>query len=214
MTVPRKVSSSLTAADVMTTNVVTVRQDLPAAEAVQILRSKSISGLPVVDDEERCVGVFSTADFSRLAESYAEPHAPPVPCPFQQRHRRVDGSDVTICTLTPGMCLMQRTDEEAGTTRTVCCNPHEIVCDWTTLQPEITPADPVERWMTVDPITVPATADIHECAQRMLNAHIHRLIVVDEDHRVVGVISSTDLLTALVGHSKPRAETSKVLPTC
>jgi len=32
----------------------------------------------------------------------------------------------------------------------------------------------------------------------MLDAHIHRIIVVDEDQHPVGVISSTDMLAAIV----------------
>jgi CBS domain-containing protein len=197
MTAIQQLAVSLTAADLMTRDVVTVHQSLPAAEAVQILLSKSISGVPVVDDDNHCVGVFTHADFGRLAQACSEPHAPPVSCPFQLRHRRTDGRDVVFCTLATGQCPVQRTEVEDGVSRTVCSDPHEIVCDWTTLQPTCKPTDPVHRWMTVDPITVDSMATIPECAARMLRARIHRLIVVDDEQRIVGILTSTDLLTAL-----------------
>ena len=201
MTLATWPNTTLVASDLMTRAVVTVRQDLSVADAVQVLISHSISGVPVVDDQDRCVGVFSTADFARLAHTSQDPHAPPVPCPFQLRHRRADGQDVILCTLAPGMCPLQRTEDEGGTRRHVCSDPHEIVVEWTTLQPAFKPADPVQRWMTADPITVDSTATIPECAARMLQARIHRLIVVDEERHVRGLLSSTDILKAVAEHA-------------
>jgi CBS domain-containing protein len=48
--------------DVMTTDVVTVRPDLPIKEAAGLLARCSISGVPVVDEAGEVVGVFSEAD--------------------------------------------------------------------------------------------------------------------------------------------------------
>ena len=70
-----KPPAPLTAADLMTRDVVTVPQQLPAADAAQVLLARSISGVPVVDDRGRCVGVFSATDFARLAETGFRPEA-------------------------------------------------------------------------------------------------------------------------------------------
>jgi CBS domain-containing protein len=50
--------------------------------------------------------------------------------------------------------------------------------------------------MTHHPLTVPPEAEVREAAQQMLYADIHRLFVV-EGERVVGVISTTDVMRAV-----------------
>jgi CBS domain-containing protein len=55
----------------------------------------------------------------------------------------------------------------------------------------------VADYMTKDPVTVPPQTTIRELARMMTDAHIHRVIVVDEDQRPIGVVSSTDILSAV-----------------
>jgi len=50
--------------------------------------------------------------------------------------------------------------------------------------------------MTLHPLTVSCDAEVREAAQQMLYADIHRLFVVDGE-RVVGVISTTDIMRAV-----------------
>jgi CBS domain-containing protein len=52
-------------------------------------------------------------------------------------------------------------------------------------------------FMTADPVTVEATAPVTELARKMIDAHIHRVIIVDEEGHPVGVVSSTDILAAV-----------------
>lgn len=92
---------------------------------------------------------------------------------------------------------MQIPEKEEAEVRQVCQAPHESVVEWQALQPDLSPDDPVSRWMSADPITVTSSAMLTECANRMANARIHRLIVVDNDLRVVGRISSMNLLKAM-----------------
>jgi CBS domain-containing protein len=49
-------------ADVMTRNPVTVRPDTPLNQVIAILAQQQISGLPVLDQADRLVGVISEAD--------------------------------------------------------------------------------------------------------------------------------------------------------
>ena len=53
---------SKTVADVMTHNPIVVRPETPLQEAVQIIAERRISGLPVVDDAEKLVGIISETD--------------------------------------------------------------------------------------------------------------------------------------------------------
>lgn len=50
--------------------------------------------------------------------------------------------------------------------------------------------------MTLHPLTVSPDTDIKEAAQQMLYAEVHRLFVVNGE-RVVGVISTTDIMRAV-----------------
>ena len=50
--------------------------------------------------------------------------------------------------------------------------------------------------MTPHPLTVLPDVDVREAAQQMLYADIHRLFVVDSE-RVVGVLSTTDIVRAV-----------------
>jgi CBS-domain-containing membrane protein len=59
------------------------------------------------------------------------------------------------------------------------------------------PEDSVGQYMTANPVTVTPDVSIVALAQMMLDAHIHRIIVVNEEHRPVGIVSSTDVLAAV-----------------
>ncbi|ADI63072.1 CBS domain-containing protein [Trichormus azollae] len=51
-----------TVADVMSSNPILVRPETPLKEAIQILAEKRISGLPVIDDAGKVVGIISETD--------------------------------------------------------------------------------------------------------------------------------------------------------
>ena len=56
----------------------------------------------------------------------------------------------------------------------------------------------VESYMTKDPVLVTAGVKVGELARMMMDAHIHRLIVVDRvSGRPIGVVSSMDILAAV-----------------
>ncbi|HEU5041334.1 MAG TPA: CBS domain-containing protein [Gemmatimonadales bacterium] len=54
----------------------------------------------------------------------------------------------------------------------------------------------VQEIMTRRPYTIAPTAGVHEAAQQMLYADVHRLFVTQGD-TVVGVISTTDIVRAV-----------------
>jgi len=56
----------------------------------------------------------------------------------------------------------------------------------------------VEEFMTKDPVLVPPGTSIGELARMMMDAHIHRIIVVDmTTNRPLGIVSSMDILAAV-----------------
>lgn len=58
-----RLSRAVTAREIMTREVVSVRPDTPLAEVAAAMGSRGISGVPVVDDAGRVVGVISEKDF-------------------------------------------------------------------------------------------------------------------------------------------------------
>ena len=58
----RRLRGKLTVRDVMTEKVIAVREDASLKEVVSILSEKGISGLPVVDVQNRVIGIVTEAD--------------------------------------------------------------------------------------------------------------------------------------------------------
>jgi CBS domain-containing protein len=72
-----------------------------------------------------------------------------------------------------------------------------LVCEWEVGHLEALPADAVRCCMTTDPVTASLETSITELARMMMEAHIHRVVVVDDKRRPIGVVSSTDVLAAV-----------------
>jgi len=62
---------------------------------------------------------------------------------------------------------------------------------------EMAPADQVGEHMTTDLVTADPTTPIRQLTRMMLDADIHRVIVVDDQRRPIGIVSSTDVLAAI-----------------
>jgi CBS domain-containing protein len=56
----------------------------------------------------------------------------------------------------------------------------------------------VRHLMTTPPVTVHVGTSLARAAQLMVTRHIHRLVVVDDEDSPIGVVSSLDLLRALL----------------
>jgi CBS domain-containing protein len=73
----------------------------------------------------------------------------------------------------------------------------ERVCEWQVPSGRTSSPDEVRSYMTHDPVTVEPGASVAHLARMMLDAHIHRVVVVDEEKRPIGIVSSTDILAAV-----------------
>jgi CBS domain-containing protein len=69
--------------------------------------------------------------------------------------------------------------------------------DWQKVTKDL-PRSAVRRYMTTDIVTVRPEATLPELAQTMVDACIHRVIVVDELRKPIGVVTSMDILAAIV----------------
>jgi acetoin utilization protein AcuB/CBS domain-containing protein len=57
---------------------------------------------------------------------------------------------------------------------------------------------PVEKVMTANVLTISPEADLTEAAKLMLENKIHSLPVVDEERKIVGIITESDLFLMVV----------------
>jgi CBS domain-containing protein len=140
--------SGMTVAHLMTRDVVTVKKDTPLEEAARRLTGLRISGMPVVDDQDKVIGVIGELDIMSVlsGKSRASRPAPP---------------------------------HHGGTS------------------PMRKEGDQVGHVMSTPAITIKKTVDVRDAA-RVLDSHrIKRLPVVDDEGKLIGVISRADIVRAM-----------------
>lgn len=109
--------------DVMTTDVATVRESTPYREIVDLMASRHISAVPVVDDFRRVVGVISEADLLYKVELIGEPHerrifegrrrhAARVKADATLAHELMTAPAVTVLSGTPLVAAAKQMDRE------------------------------------------------------------------------------------------------------
>jgi CBS-domain-containing membrane protein len=150
--------------DVMTTDVVTAGRDQSLKEIARLMYDHRVSGLPIVDEDRRLVGIVSEADLLR--------------------------SEATG----------QRTE------------PRSLFLEWL-LHPRR-----LEEWerrgrvvragdvMVTDVATVGPDTTLGEATRILLRHGVKRLPVVDEESRVVGIVSRQDLLSPFLTEEPVRPD--------
>jgi CBS-domain-containing membrane protein len=137
---------------VMTTDVVRAEYGTPFKEVARLLATHRISGLPVVDEDDRVIGVLSETDLMM--------HQATTPDPYEPRNR------ARLAELTPGAKRLAA----KGRARTA------------------------GRLMTAPAVTVHADDTIVRAARTMAQKHVERLPVLDQEDRLVGIVTRRDLL--------------------
>lgn len=147
------VRALFTARDVMSTPPITVPASAGVREVATLLDENEISGAPVVDDQERPIGVVSRTDLLRLLIEGGPGRRP----------------DATFLDLI------------------AADSPSELSVD-------VEEMGTAEEFMSPEPVTVALDASLAEIARKMADERVHRVIVVDGDRRVVGVVTTLDVL--------------------
>ena len=146
----QRVSRQILVRDVMTKNVIKIREDADFNEVATLLSEHRISGLPVVDGQDRVMGMITEADVLAMAG-------------MKKGHVFKD-----IITHILGEPLSGQ--KESKRLRDV---------------------------MTSPAITTGPESDIREIALTLDEKRIKRLPVVDEQGRLIGVISRADIVRAI-----------------
>ena len=141
--------------DVMTREVITVEKYEAVMDVASILAEKNISGLPVVDKENKVIGIITQADILSMVGVRKE-HT------FKDLLKHMFGEPL----------------------------------------PERKAGDVVADIMATPAITIEPDAHIAEATRMMDEKRIRRLLVVDEQNTLLGIISRADILKSVLRNLK------------
>jgi CBS domain-containing protein len=140
--------------EIMTRDVATVGPEAPVTTVARILRKKAISGMPVVDDDGRVIGIITEVD---LIARHARPHFP------------------AYFAFLDGIIYLESTKRYHESMRHIL-------------------ATTAGELMTSPAQTVDPEMDVQDLATFMVEERVNPVPVVDKDHRLVGIVSHTDVL--------------------
>lgn len=161
------------AAEVMIRDVSTLAADQSLADAVGMFLEEEISGAPVVDPAGACVGVLSVSDVLGADQQVDQEKKAIAESPFWS-------SDLAL----PASIYLEKLNE----VRDKLGAPA---------------ARPVHQFMTTELISVTEDDALVNVAQKMVAAHVHRMIVVGEQNHLRGLISTIDVMAALLRAGQP-----------
>lgn len=171
--------------DIMRNDVVTIHANESARSLARVLADSGISGLPVLDGNDRVVGVASTTDLVRLAAGEAEVSfsSLSVDRSFERTYDAdADGEDdVSLADL--GFFL----PEDA---------PFPGPAIFEGLEESVFDRVSVADIMTPVSFAVPSDMDVVELSGYLVRGRIHRALVVD-DGDLKGIVTSLDVLKAV-----------------
>ena len=145
-----RIVSRILVKDIMMKTVVSIKRNADLHEAARLLSENRISGMPVVDDNNRVIGVISEADVLMLAGMKRE-HT------FKDILRNILGEPL----------------------------------------PARSVGNKVEDVMSFPPITSKADDEVMEVARIFEERRIKRLPVVDNDGKLLGIVSRADIVRAI-----------------
>jgi len=143
--------------EVMSKDVITVSTGDPVEKCAKLLQEHDISGLPVLDDDGKVVGMVTEGDLIRRASRVKAPN-----------YLEILGGLIYLGSPKKFVDELQRAMAlEAG------------------------------RLMSKDVITVSPEEKVEKAATLMVEKSINRLPVVDDQERLVGIISRRDIMNCL-----------------
>jgi CBS-domain-containing membrane protein len=159
--------NKVTASEIMVESVVTLSPDDSLATAAETLLRKQISGAPVVDAGGRCVGVLAFGDLLRAEGK-----------PSKQRQPNTRSTFFDFGMALPSSVDAQRLEQFRD--KVLSVSEHSV-----------------GEFMTTDLVRVRSDAPLSTVVSYLIDAHLHRVLVLDEDQRLKGIVSTIDVLAAL-----------------
>lgn len=142
--------------EIVTRDTVTLDASDSVHDALQLMSENRVTTLPVVDRQNRCVGILSAADLVDLTRDTDE-----------------DLRELDMVDLSTKRFLIDKLAHSLGDEK-------------------------VQTFMSESPVSVSLETLISKAAREMLTNRIHHLPVVDHDNRLMGIISTMDILSEFV----------------
>ncbi|MGO9386982.1 MAG: CBS domain-containing protein [Methanobacterium sp.] len=151
--------------DAMEKLVIKFHVDDKITDIAQTLRENKISGAPIVDKEDKVIGIISEGDIMRLLEVHSPRINLILPSPL-------DWIELPI--------RMKYEFDEIAEDMNKAASVH------------------ISEIMTKKVITTKEDDDISDAAQLMDTHSVNRLPVVDDEGKLIGIVTRGDLISALV----------------
>ena len=160
------------AAEIMTKSVACLRPSDRVADAVNLFVRDQISGAPVVDENGVCIGVLSATDIVNFEEKRAN-----------ARDERPQARRPHFDTWNAGAEWW--------------LNVERVRAE---LHPRL--EESVISYMTRDIVSVTEDTPLGVVLRMMVDAHVHRVLVLDSSQRLQGIVTTIDVLAAALraGH--------------
>jgi len=172
---PKKTAGTTLVRDIMQTSVIAVRPDRTVRELIRVLVDNSIHGVPVVDYDDRLVGVVSMTDVLQLAD-----HDPEIPA------GQVEWKPVVIPEEVSGDDDIVRSASLIPFTEPATEALGEATFDQVQVRDIMTPVA----------FTLSADDTIETAVAFLLRGRIHRAIVAN-GNIIEGIVTPFDVLMAL-----------------
>jgi CBS domain-containing protein len=184
----------------MTDTVITVKPDDDVTDVAQLMIDRGMSGCPVVDDEDKLVGVITKVQISKLVDRFDKIKVSqlmtkedilqvnPVTRLVKARGDMLDAGYSGLPVTDGGRVLGLITERMVA----------DAMARFTVEVPDKHRANQVRQIRVVDamlqqPPLVTEEDSIAEAAAKMIEANLNTLPVVEKGNRLIGMISATDL---------------------
>jgi CBS domain-containing protein len=185
-----KAVHALTAGNLMHQVLVVVPRQMLMRQAVRLIQQAGASDAPVVDEHGRYVGMLSAAEALRWVTAGCPETVvgPMFTCPYQVRGRLLNGDEAVICILGAGNCPFQAVQPTtAGRHSEICMRQGS----------ERSPLGTWSSYVTTNVVSVRPALLLPDLVRQMIDARADRLVVVDESDRPIGIVSATEILSAV-----------------
>jgi CBS domain-containing protein len=179
------ITDAIAVRDIMKTEVITIGPDAPVSDLVRKLEKASITGVPVVDEEEEILGVVTSHDVLHLAgDLIAVPEAMQwglglgsAPAGTNFVRAPLEGEFFAYYVTPDGKYVDVRD------------NIRELSGD-------VFEGYSISEIMTPDPVTIEADASLPEAARLLRDEDVRRALVVSSG-KLVGIVTATDIIRAV-----------------
>ncbi len=191
-------TSHIYVSSLMTKNVITIEKDASVEEAARVMIEKNISGLPVVDNNGDLVGIITKTDMLKICRK------------SRRKVKEIMTRDVVLVSPYTRVIHLRRLLIEKDISRVIVTDRGKIVGIVTERdvaealgtfrkivehyhQDERIKHFYAEQIMTADPITINQNDTIANACKLMLDNRISGLPVIDDEKRLVGIVTKTDV---------------------